>query len=457
MSLHEECGIIGIAGPVGQNYTRDVYYGLSSLQHRGQQSCGIAVSHDGDVDFFKDNGLVSDVFTAEILDGLDGNIAVGHVRYPAAGTAGRVNAQPLVTTYRKGTLTIAHNGTLHNANELRKQLHDTGAVLNTLADSELIANFIARSRMTLGSAEEAVRDACANFHGSYSLLVMSPRKLIAARDPYGVRPLLMGRRGEAVVFASESCALDVIGATYERDVEPGEVVCVSKEGIKSFRMGKAVKPRHCIFEYIYFSRADSTIDGHSVAKARTTAGRHLARQHPVDADVVIGVPDSGLEAAMGYSLESGIPYDRGFVKNSYIGRTFIRPTQDERELAVRLKLNPIGDAVKGKRVVMIDDSIVRGTTCAQIVNLLRQAGATEVHIRIASPPFLYPCYYGTDVPSRENLAAVKYGDNMNEFLGTDSVGYLSLDSLPSLIGCDHYCDACFTGDYLEYKEAYHVD
>lgn len=455
MSIHEECGIVGVYAPVDTQCSHDVYYGLSALQHRGQQSCGIAVSNDGDVEFYKDNGLVSEVFNADILDKLNGNIAVGHVRYPSAGTGAPINAQPLVTSYRKGTLTVAHNGTLHNADALRRELHNTGAVLNTGVDSELIANFIARARMKFGTAEEAVCEACTHFHGSYSLLVMSPRKLIVARDPYGVRPLLMGRRGDIVFFASESCALDVVGATYERDVQPGEVICVSKNGIHSQFMGKAATPRHCIFEYIYFSRADSFIDGVSVSSARKTAGKLLAQRHPVEADVVIGVPDSGLEAAMGYSKESGIPFAYGFVKNSYIGRTFIRTTQNDRELAVRLKLNPIRDVVNGKRVIMVDDSIVRGTTSGQIVNLLRQAGAREVHIRIASPPFLWPCYYGTDIPSRDTLAAVKYKD-LNAYIGTDSIGYLPLECLPELIGSKHYCDACFTGDYLNYEEAYHA-
>lgn len=447
--LHEECGVFGIYTREETDVSSLMYYGLFALQHRGQESCGIAVNDDGTIRCTKAMGLVSEVFTPDKLAELKGSIALGHVRYSTTGASTPENAQPLVTQYVKGTLSIAHNGNLTNCISLKKKLQAEGAMFRTDVDSEVIAYMLAKKRSETPSVEEAVEEVMKEIEGGYALLVMSPRKLIAARDPYGLKPLVMGVLGQNIVFASETCALDAVGAEFVRDVLPGEIVIVDGDGIRS-RQTTAKREAKCVFEYIYFARADSVMDGISVYEARIRAGRLLARQHPVDADIVIGVPESGLDAALGYSLESGIPYVKGFVKNNYVGRTFIKPSQQLRKQAVRIKLNPIPSAVKGKKVIMIDDSIVRGTTIANIVKMLRKAGASEVHVRISSPPFMHPCYYGTDVPSCDALVACQHTiPEICEIIGADSLGYLNVDSLGEMLGEEghKFCDACFTGDY----------
>ena len=452
--LHEECGVFGMYDFDGHDVARTIYYGLFALQHRGQESCGIAVSDTegpkGKVLSSKGMGLVNEVFTQEDLDKLKGNIGVGHVRYSTAGASTRENAQPLVLNYIKGTLALAHNGNLVNAPELRRELAHDGAIFQTTIDSEVIAYHIARERVKTSSAEEAVQNAMKKLVGSYSLIVMSPRKLIGARDPFGFRPLCIGKRDNAYVLASESCALDTIGAEFVRDVEPGEMVVISPEkGIESHRELCQKEHGRCVFEYIYFARPDSKIDGMGVYESRINAGRILAKTHPVDADLVVGVPESGNPAALGFSLESGIPYGNAFIKNNYVGRTFIKPKQAQRESSVKVKLNVLKEAVAGKRVVMIDDSIVRGTTSARIVSLLKNSGAKEVHVRISSPPFKHPCYFGTDIPSEDQLIATgKTVDEICKIIGADSLGYLEVDRLSEMIcGGTGFCDACFTGNY----------
>ncbi|MDP4120178.1 MAG: amidophosphoribosyltransferase, partial [Bacillota bacterium] len=397
--IHEECGVFGVYSDGTINPAYAAYNGLLALQHRGQESAGIAVNDCGVIDYYKDMGLVTEVFTNKILDSLPGQMSVGHVRYSTAGGSVRENAQPLVMRYIKGTLAVAHNGNLVNAYEIRRELEHRGAIFQTTIDSEVIAYVIARERINCHSVEEAVNRAISQIKGAYSLLVMSPRKLIAARDPHGLRPLCMGKYNDSIVFASESSALDACGATFIRDLDPGEIVVVDEKGVHSIRDHCGEKSSICIFEYIYFARSDSIIDGTSVYSARKESGKILARTSPADADLVIGVPESGIDAAIGFSEESGIPYEKGIVKNNYIGRTFIKPTQAERSNSVRLKLNALSTSVSGKRIVLLDDSIVRGTTINRIVTMLRNAGASEVHLRITSPPFLWPCYYGTDVPS----------------------------------------------------------
>ncbi|MCR5201113.1 MAG: amidophosphoribosyltransferase [Saccharofermentans sp.] len=451
--MHEECGVFGIfSRSGGEGISHSCYYGLFALQHRGQESCGIAVNNDAEIICLKDMGLVGDVFTPDTLDKLKGTIAIGHVRYSTTGASTKENAQPLVTHYVKGTISIAHNGNLTNCNSLRERLEANGAIFQTTVDSEVIAYMVASERSRTPSIEAAVQSVMEKIEGGYALLVMSPRKLIAARDPYGLKPLVMGELNGDTVFASETCALAACGAKYIRDVEPGEIVIAEDEGVRSVKT-PARRKAGCIFEYIYFARPDSIIDGISVYESRIKAGKLLYEQYPVDADIVIGVPESGLDAALGFSQASGIPYVKGFVKNNYIGRTFIKPSQEQRTDAVRIKLNPIESAVKGKRVVMTDDSIVRGTTIANIVRMLRNAGALEVHVRISSPPFLFPCYYGTDVPSTDKLIARKYTvDEICEKIGADSLGYLDVNSLTTMLGLPEgsskcYCDACFTGDY----------
>ena len=452
-SLREECGVFGIYDFDGNDVAASIYYGLFALQHRGQESCGIAVSDTegpkGKVLSSKGMGLVNEVFTPEDLNKLKGNIGVGHVRYSTAGASTRENAQPLVLNYIKGTLGLAHNGNLVNAPELRRELELGGAIFQTTIDSEVIAYHIARERVNTATVEQAVLQALKKVKGSYSLIVMSPRKLIGVRDPFGFRPLCIGKRHNAYILASESCALDTIGAEFIRDVKPGEMVTITPEqGIVSYMDLCQEKHARCIFEYIYFARPDSILDEKSIYESRITAGRCLAKDSPVDADVVVGVPESGNAAALGYSLESGIPYGTAFVKNAYVGRTFIKPKQSQRESSVRVKLNVLKNAVKGKRVIMIDDSIVRGTTSDRIVTMLRDAGATEVHVRISSPPFLHPCYFGTDIPSENQLIAHNRSvDEICKLLGADSLGYLELSRLPELTDGKQYCDGCFSGNY----------
>ena len=450
MSIHEECGVFGIYDPAG-DCARTTYYGLYSLQHRGQEACGIATINDRELSYHKDLGLVGDVFHQDVLDRLGGTMAVGHVRYSTTGGVRRENAQPLTLKYVKGTLAVAHNGNLVNTPELRTSFEYRGAIFQTTTDSELIAYAIAQERLRCGSAEEAVCQAVKGLRGAFSLIVMSARKLIAARDPWGFRPLCMGRRGQAVVFASESCALDAVGAAFEREIDPGEIVVVEDGQVRSIRENCAGATSHmCIFEYIYFARPDSVICGQSVHEARLEAGRILAREHPVDADVVIGVPDSGLDAAMGYAEESGIPYGQGFVKNRYIGRTFITPDQQSREQAVRIKLGALRSTVEGRRVVMIDDSIVRGTTYRQIISLLREAGAKEVHFRVSAPPFIAPCYFGTDIPDKKDLIACHHTvEEIRRLVGADTLGFLSVDALERIApsaACG-FCKGCFTEEY----------
>lgn len=446
--LHEECGVFGVYDVNGEDVAGLVYYGLFALQHRGQESCGIAVSENRDIRYYKNMGLVNEVFTEENLDKLHGDIAIGHVRYSTAGSSVRANAQPLVTKYVKGTLAIAHNGNLVNAVDLREELEKNGAIFQTTIDSEVIAYLVARERVNSKSVEEAVARAMKFISGAYSLLVMSPRKLTCARDPYGFKPLCIGRKDNTYVVASETCALDAVGAEFVRDVLPGEIITITENGIASNTMYCHKKPARCIFEYIYFARPDSTIDGISVFNSRIMAGRILAQTHPVAADLVVGVPESGNDAAMGYALESGIPYGRAFVKNNYVGRTFIKPKQSMREQSVRIKLNVLKEVVKGKRIVMIDDSIVRGTTSGRIVKMLKDAGAKEVHVRISSPPFKFPCYFGTDIPSCDQLIANQYTiKEIGEMLGADSLGYLDVTRLGEMVDDIEYCDACFTGDY----------
>ncbi len=450
MAIHEECGIFGIHGSA--DCASDVYYGLFSLQHRGQESCGIATNDDAAIECVKGMGLVGDVLSHDKISNLKGDIAIGHVRYSTSGGSVPENAQPIVTQYSKGTLSIAHNGNLTNADSLKKELEDKGAIFHTTTDSEVIAYLIASKRSSTPSVEEAVKEVMGIIKGGYALLVMSPRKLIAARDPYGLKPLVMGKLDDAVIFCSETCALEAVGAEFIRDIAPGEIVVVESGEIRSVDSGIRRNMKKCIFEYIYFARPDSVIDGISVAEARRNAGRILARKHPCDCDIVIGVPESGIDAALGFSAESGIPYEKGFVKNSYVGRTFIKPSQEQRKQAVKIKLNPISSVVRGKRVVIIDDSIVRGNTIANQVNMLRSAGATEVHVRISSPPFMHPCYYGTDVPDEEYLIACSHTiPEICGIIGADSLGYLEPSDLDVMLGGDdfRYCDACFTGNYPE--------
>lgn len=450
--LHEECGVFGIYDFDGNDIASSIYYGLFALQHRGQESCGIAVSDTygpNKVTSHKGMGLVNEIFTSETLEGLHGNIGVGHVRYSTAGASTIENTQPLVLNYVKGTLALAHNGNIINVAELKQELAYTGAIFQTTIDSEVIAYIIARERLNSKTAEEAVRRAMTRLKGAYSLIVTSPRKLIGARDPYGFHPLVIGKRDNSYILASETCALDAVSAEFVRDVLPGEVVMIDQNGIHSDTTLCQGKTAKCIFEYIYFSRPDSFFDGVSVYNSRIMAGRILAQTNPVDADLVVGVPDSGTVAAIGYAQESGIPYGMAFVKNSYVGRTFIKPKQSVRESSVRIKLNVLKEVVKGKRVVMIDDSIVRGTTCARIVGMLKAAGATEVHVRISSPPFICPCYFGTDVPNDDQLIAHNNTvEDIRALIGADSLGYLAVERLHELIDGNHnYCDACFTGNY----------
>ena len=450
--LHEECGVFGIYSPKQADLASDCYYALFALQHRGQESAGITVNEKGRLRTHKDAGLVEDVFTQDVMNYLGrSNMALGHVRYGTAGINPVQNAQPIVVNHCKGLMSLAHNGSLTNAGELREELEMNGSIFHMTSDSEIIAHVIIRERLKSSGIEEAVSKAMDRLDGAYSFVVMSSTKLIAARDPHGFHPLCVGQRADgSIMFASETVALDAVGASFVRDVQPGEIAIVDKNGLRSddSHVGKCQKSL-CVFEYIYFARPDSVVDGSSVHMARQRAGSFLALEHPVNADVVIGVPDSGLDAAIGYAKTSGIPYGIGFIKNKYIGRTFIQPTQSDRENLVRIKLNPVSATVKGKRVVLVDDSIVRGTTCARIVRLLRDAGATEVHMRSSAPPFLYPCYFGTDVDSQENLVAWnRTVEEVRDIIGVDSLGYLSCENAHKLAeNTEGFCTACFDGNY----------
>lgn len=452
-SIHEECGVFGIFEQQSAKIASSVYFGLYAMQHRGQESCGIAVCDDGIITQHKDDGLVSEVFDRDTLDRLGmGQIAVGHVRYSTTGGKSRNNIQPLVIRHVKGNLALVHNGNLTNAAQLRNSFELSGAIFHGTSDTEAIAYEIVRHRLTSASTEEAVEKAMPCLRGAYACIVMTAQKLIAFRDPNGFRPLSIGRTQDgAYVIASETCALDAVGAAFVRDVLPGEIVTVDADGIRSIKTHCGTAPESlCIFEYIYFARPDSEIGGISVHHARVHAGRLLARYSPADADVIIGVPDSGLDAALGFAQESGIPYGLGFIKNKYIGRSFIQPQQHQRENVVKIKLNVIRETVSGKRVVMIDDSIVRGTTSAKIVQLLRDAGAAEVHVRISSPPFRHGCYFGTDIDSEESLIANRCSSigEIAERIGADSLAYLPTQALGELIGrTKGFCHGCFTGQY----------
>ena len=451
--IHEECGVFGVFARETTDVASLAYYALYALQHRGQESAGIAVNDDGVFTAYRDVGLVSEVFPKERLQALGtGSIAVGHVRYGTTGSDNKRNVQPILVNHFKGRMALAHNGNLTNSQELRQKLESSGSIFHTTTDSEVIAYIIVQERLKTSSIEAAVSAAMGHIEGAYSLVISSPTKLIAVRDPHGFRPLCMGHlKDGSVVFASESCALDAIGAEFDREMLPGEIVVADKNGVRSdtSHCGKAEK-RLCVFEFIYFARPDSVIDGSSVHIARQRAGAFLALEHPVQADIVIGVPDSGLDAAMGYARQSGIPYGMGFIKNKYIGRTFISPTQDMRENEVNIKLNPIRSVVEGKRVVLIDDSIVRGTTCRRTIDLLRKAGAKEIHMRVSAPPFVSECYYGTDIDDKNKLIANHHTvEEIAEIIGVDSLGYLSIEDVVKLADNTQggFCTACFGGGY----------
>ncbi|MBP5313660.1 MAG: amidophosphoribosyltransferase [Eggerthellaceae bacterium] len=449
MSIHEECGVFGIYSETPIDVATICYYGLYALQHRGQESCGIVVNDDGVFVSHKDLGLVNEVFTESELHSFPKSImAVAHTRYGTTGNTIRVNCQPIEVNHQKGRMAIAHNGNLSNAAKLRSSLEMSGAIFHTSSDTETIAYIVTKERLSVPTIEDALSRAMDTLEGAYSLVLMSSTKLICARDPYGFRPLCYGQTKDGIyIVASESCALHAVGATFIRDIEPGEILIFSQDGIVSRKEHCQTKPKKlCVFEYIYFARPDSIIDGRPVQVARINAGKVLAREYPVEADIVIGAPDSGLDAALGYSLVSGIPYGIGLIKNKYIGRTFIDP--GNRVDHVKIKLSAVESAVKGKRVVLIDDSIVRGTTSARIVSLLREAGATEVHMRVSAPPFLHPCFYGTDIDSQDNLIACHHSiAEIAEMIGADSLGFLPVECLDELAGSDKYCCACFDGHY----------
>lgn len=451
MAINEECGVFGVYSPNKSDLVNIVYYGLYALQHRGQESCGIVVNQDGVFYSHKDLGLLNDVLSKDKLMSFpEANMAVGHVRYGTTGKTNRNNCQPIEVNHQKGKMALAHNGNLSNAFELRNELELSGAIFHSTSDTETIAYIVTKERLKTNTIEDALSQAMNQLDGAYSLILMSSQKLICARDPYGFRPLCYGINEDGMyVVASESCALKAVGASFVRDIEPGEIVIFSEDGVVSRKEHcKTKKKKTCIFEYIYFARGDSVIDGISVHHSRKEAGRLLAKYHPVDGDVVIGVPDSGIDAALGYSQESKIPYEIGFIKNKYIGRTFISPGQSSRLNQVKIKLSVIEENVRGKRVILIDDSIVRGTTSGLIVKLLKEAGAKEVHMRISSPPFLYPCYYGTDIDSSEHLIACKHSiEEIGNIIGVDSLGYLPVNELKSLINSEDYCSSCFDGNY----------
>ena len=449
--IHEECGVFGVFSPHRASLAETVYYGLYALQHRGQEGCGIAVCDDGVISSYKDIGLVGEVFNHTMLSDMSlGNMAIGHARYSTTGGNERRNCQPVIVDHRKGRMAIAHNGNISNAAYLRDKLELSGAIFHTTSDTEIIAYMITMERLKCGAIEEAILHTMDLIEGAYSLIVMSPTKLMAIRDPFGFRPLCFGKFPDGTyAVASESCALKAIGAEFERDLEPGEMLVFSADGVISDRTscGK-FKRQTCIFEYIYFARPDSVIDGVTVHDARMKAGMLLAEHRPVDADIVIGVPDSGLDAALGFSRYSGIPYGIGLIKNKYIARTFISPTQSSRTDKVRIKLAAVESVVKDKRIVLVDDSIVRGTTGGRIVSILREAGAKEIHFRVSAPPFLHPCYYGTDIDSSDSLIACRHTpEEIARQMGADSLGYLPIECLDELndhLGC---CKACFNGDY----------
>ena len=452
--IHEECGVFGIFASHKKDVASSVYFGLHALQHRGQEGAGIVVNDDGLFSYHKDLGLVGDVFTNDVLAKLgEGNIAIGHCRYSTSGSNDRSNVQPIVVKHVKGPMALCHNGNLTNSYELREDLEMHGSIFHTTSDTEVISYLITKERLTAPSIESAVERVMDKLIGAYSLILMSPSKLIAVRDPHGFRPICYGVTDDGdYVVASETCALDAVGAKLIRDLTPGEIVVFSPEGVRSItdHIGTAERSM-CIFEYIYFARPDSVVDGVSVHEARQRAGSYLAEEHPVDADVVIGVPDSGIDGALGYARRSGIPYGVGLIKNKYIGRTFIAPDQKLREKAVKMKLNAVSATVKGKKVVLIDDSIVRGTTSARIVRLLREAGAAEVHMRVTAPKFIDACYYGTDIDDPAVLIANNHTtEEIADIIGVDSLGFLSVENvvkIPDGGKTKGYCIACFDRNY----------
>ncbi|MCM0649542.1 amidophosphoribosyltransferase [Clostridium swellfunianum] len=443
----EECGVFGIFAKEALDVSTLTYYGLYALQHRGQESAGIAVSDFSNIQCHKDMGLVANVFNEENLRAMTGSIAIGHVRYSTTGASNVTNAQPIIGRYKLGNIAVAHNGNLVNADVIRELLEDCGCIFQTSIDSEVILNLIARGAKR--GMERAIVDAIQAVKGSYAIVLLTEDKLIGVRDPNGIRPLCIGRIDDSYIICSESCALDAVGAEFVRDVDPGEIVIIDKEGISSISFAERIRPETCAFEYIYFARPDSVIDGINVYTSRIEAGKQLFKESPVDADIVIGVPDSGMQAAMGYAKASGIPYDNGFIKNKYVARTFIAPSQELRERAVAVKLNPLKVNVEGKRVVLIDDSIVRGTTSRKLVDSLRRAGALEVHFRSASPVVKYPCYFGIDTPYRKELIGAQQDiENIREDIGADSLAYLSMEGLlAALGGKNKFCLGCFNGVY----------
>jgi amidophosphoribosyltransferase len=449
--IHEACGLFGVYSNDDLDVARLTYFGMYAVQHRGQEGCGIAVNDEGEIWGHKGLGLVPDVFTDRVLDRFSGKMAIGHTRYSTTGGNTSENCQPLIVNYKSGRIALAHNGNLVNARQLRDDLESAGAIFQTSTDSEVIANLISRYRVKYDNIEDVLKETMKTIQGAYSIVMLTPQRLIGIRDPHGIRPLCIGKLENSYVLASETCALDTVGAKFIRDVDPGEIVMIGEQGIQSIQTNNDQPRRFCIFEHIYFARPDSYIDGASVYNSRLEAGRRLALEHPVEADLVIGVPDSGLTAAIGFSRQSGIPYGEGLMKNRYVGRTFIQPQQKQREQSVQIKLNPLKSELQGKRIVMIDDSIVRGTTSRKLVQMLKDAGAREVHMRISSPPVLYPCHFGIDISSRSQLiAASNTIQEICDYMGADSLGYLSVDGLmkiPKGAPEDGFCTACFTGCY----------
>ena len=455
MSIHEECGVFGIFNRnLEHNAVQETYLALYALQHRGQVSCGIAARNGDNVDCITELGTVPDVFNKDRLASLtasgNGNVAIGHVRYSAQGEEDEINSQPMVMSYAKGSISIVNNGSLVSTAKLRSNLEAGGSVFQTNSNAEMIVHLIVRHRLQTENIEKAISKAMGELEGAYSFIIMSPKKLIAVRDPKGFRPLCYGKLDDSYVIASESCAIQSIGGEVIRDIEPGEILVITEDAVYSNKDNCGQKTSMCIFEHVYLARPDSVIDGASVHRARLNAGKFLAIEHPVEADVVVGVPDSGIDAAIGYANESGIPFGLGLIKNRYIGRTFIQTTQKQRERSVQIKLNPLGNEIEGKRIVLVDDSIVRGTTCAKLIKKLRDAGAKEIHMRISSPPFINPCYFGTDISSKDKLIACKLDiDEICRFIGADSLGYLSRESMMKVAENSkvEFCSACFTGEY----------
>ncbi|KAI4452924.1 amidophosphoribosyltransferase [Holotrichia oblita] len=450
-SVHEECGVFGIFDHDGRrNVAKDIYLALYALQHRGQQSAGIAVNYNGAINHHKDLGLANEVFNEMILNGLGGYFGCGHVRYSKEKSVTRDEAQPFLAKHIKGQIAIAHNGNIINAQSLRDELSERGAMFQSASDAEVLAHIIARERLKTESTEASILNVMKDIKGAFSLVIVTMNKLIAVRDENGFRPLCIGKLGNCTIVSSESCAIDALGGTFVRDIEPGEVVVVDINGMKSYKDNCVKKGSLCIFEHVYFARPDSIIDNVSVHFARKAAGAELAMTKPVEADIVVGVPDSGIDAALGYAEKSGIPYGIGLTKNRYIGRTFIQTSAAERLQAVKIKLNALKSVVNGKRIILIDDSIVRGTTTASLVSLMRDAGATEVHVRISSPPFLYPCYFGTDIDSQDKLIAHRLTEEeIRISIDADTLAYLPLEGVKKMMKDSKtgYCVGCFTRKY----------